>query len=188
VTDVTAGYSAELRLHRLPPMEIIVDAHMPIAISSQTLDQQPLSDNRQESRIRTPLYSIPEWLDTVKRRIKHSIMPKDQEIENVGQWLTEEIANAASTFFEEASDLLPSEPFIYASRQGDLVAEFTPKFGSLTAIVSTKSVLLYAVVNGHPEHREVNLLGEGSVALRRDLDELTELLRAGRNGAMGSGR
>src|SRR5260370_18624549 len=138
VTDVTACYSAELRLHRLPPMEIIVDAHMPIAISSQTLDQQPLSDNRQESRIRTSLYSIPEWLDTVKRRIKHSIMPKDQEIENVGQWLTEEIANAASTFFEEASDLLPSEPFIYASRQGDLVAEFTPKFGSLTTIYSTK--------------------------------------------------
>jgi hypothetical protein len=188
MTDVTAGYSAELRLRRLPQMVIIADAHMPIATSSQALDRQSLSDNRQESGILAPLRSIPEWLDAVKRRIRDSIMPNGQEIENNGQWLTEEIASVAGTFFEEVSDLLPSEPFIYASTQGDLVAEFTPKFGSLTAIVSPKSVLLYAVVNGRPEHREVNFLGEGSTALRRDLDELTELLRTGRNGAVGSSR
>jgi hypothetical protein len=188
MTDVTAGYSAELRLRRLPQMVIIADAHMPIATNSQAFDQQSLSDNRQESGILAPLRSVPEWLDAVKRRIRDSIMPNGQEIENDGQWLTEEIACIAGTFFEEVSDLLPSEPFIYASAQGDLVAEFTPKFGSLTAIVSPKSVLLYAVVNDRPEHREINFLGEGSAALRRDLDELTELLRTGRNGAVGSSR
>jgi len=40
MTDVTAAYSAGLRLRRLPQMVIIADAHMPIATSSQTLDQQ----------------------------------------------------------------------------------------------------------------------------------------------------
>ena len=177
MSDVTAAYSAELRLRQLPPMMVIVEVSLPIATSSQDVGQQSLSDNRQEFGIRAPLNSIPKWLEAVKRRITDSTMPHDQVTENDGQWLTEEVANVASAFFEEASDLLPSEPFIYASSKGDLVAEFTPRFGSLTAIISPKSVLLYAVVNGHPEHREVSFLGEDFVALRRDLDELTEPLR-----------
>jgi len=186
LTDVTAGYSAALRLRQmLVARAYVVD--LPVATGSQALDQPPLSDNRQEAEIRAPLPNIPDWLDAVRHRIRDSIVPKGREADNNGQWLTEEIAGAACTFFEASSDLLPSEPFIYSSRQGDLVAEFASTAGSLTAIVSSKSVLLYAVVNGRPEHREVELLSEGSVRLRRDLDELTELLRTGRDGAVGSG-
>jgi hypothetical protein len=186
MTDVTAGYSAALGL----PQRLIAGAYvvdLPVATGSQALDQPLLSDNRQEAEIRAPLSYIPEWLDAVRHRIRDSIVPKGREADNDGQWLTEEIAGVACTFFEEYSALLPSEPFIYGSRQGDLVAEFTSASGSLTAIVSCKSVLLYAVVNGRPEHREVDLLGDGSITLRRDLDELTELLRTGRDGAVGSG-
>jgi len=41
--------------------------------------------------------------------------------------LLKKIASVALSFFEKASDLLPSEPFIYASRQGDLVCRIHSK-------------------------------------------------------------
>jgi hypothetical protein len=102
------------------------------------------------------------------------------------RWLSQLIAMRALEFFKATSDLLPSEPYIYSSQKGDLVAEFTAVRGTLTSIVSPKFILLFAVVDGSPMEKKVER-ESGFEELRSELRQLTESLRMGRNGSMATG-
>ena len=48
--------------------------------------------------------------------------------------------------FEAASDVLPGEPYIYSSVDGDLVAEFKDSYGRLTTIIGPTFTIGFAVV------------------------------------------
>ena len=91
--------------------------------------QPQLSDTKPENLIQAPSRISSQWLGAVLERVQNSIVPKDRESENDGRWLTEEVAASASAFFEMTSDMLPSEPYIYSSQNGDLVAEFDAHHG-----------------------------------------------------------
>src|SRR5207253_6843160 len=60
----------------------------------------------------------------------------DPEAVHDGRWVTQAVANAATDFFKSTADLMPGKPFIYSSREGDLVAEFETKRGTMTSIIS----------------------------------------------------
>jgi hypothetical protein len=75
----------------------------------------------------------PTWLPVVERRIRDSIARLGwTDDTDEGRWLSWATAEAARIFFDTAADVLPGEPYIYSSKQGDLVAEFQDERGTLT--------------------------------------------------------
>jgi hypothetical protein len=86
------------------------------------------------------------WLPIVESRIRGSVFPDGYEHEPSTEWLSERAANAAISFFRNGADLLPTEPHIYGTKSGDLVAEFETANGSMTSVVSDKQTILFAVL------------------------------------------
>jgi len=121
----------------------------------------------------------PKWLTAVDRRIRASVGPRNHAFEAGDKWLTPEVATAAAAFFRDIADLLPSEPYIYPSRQGDLIAEFECSNGTLTIIVSPKYVILFAALNGLSLEQRIENWMSAKPELRRIVHELTEKLRTG---------
>jgi len=85
------------------------------------------------------------WLSAVEKRIRDSTLVEEFGSHSSTEWLKEDIANAAIEFFRVGADLLPTEPHIYASRSGELVAEFETPNGNMTSIVSNSEVTLFGV-------------------------------------------
>ena len=141
-----------------------------------------LSDTKPEKDIREvrPLSAM--WFNAVQRRIQKSTAPSGRKIDNDQRWLSQDIADAASAFFKTTSDVLPSEPYIYSSLKGDLVAEFSGAHGTMTNIVSESSVIVFAVVDGAPVEKRLALGRSETDALRQELQRLTEMLRTGQHG------
>ncbi len=142
-----------------------------------------LSDTKPEKALRDMHPITATWFNIVERRIRQSVLPVDQRAENDGRWLTQDIADSASAFFKTTSDVLPAEPFIYSSRNGDLVAEFSAPHGTLTNIVSQTSVVAFAVVDGVPIEMRLELACRSRDRLRQELRQLTKMLCMGRHGA-----
>jgi hypothetical protein len=128
----------------------------------------------------------PTWLGRLERRIRDSVRRGGQEGENDGRWISQGVADAAIEVLRVAADLLPAEPFIYASKKGDLVFEASGARGPLTLIVSPAFALFFAVVDEQPESRRVDLTIGWSARLRKELQELSAMLRTGLHGAVGS--
>ena len=71
-----------------------------------------------------PLPVRASWLSNVERRIRGSIPTSSEPLSNTGRWLEPQLAWQAINFFQATSDILPGEPYVYASLMGDLIAEF----------------------------------------------------------------
>ena len=138
-----------------------------------------LSDIKFEAFIRIPGPRKPEWLGSTLKAIRSSVsaIAGGKNLDD-GRWLSQNVANSASDFFENTADLFPHKPFIYSSIEGDLVAEFKTDHGTLTSIVSPLFVLLFAVVNGVPSERRVS----GTRGLREEVRRFIEPLTAGTHG------
>jgi hypothetical protein len=141
-----------------------------------------LSDTKQEKDIREVRPISAAWFNVVQRRIQKSTAPRGRKADNDRRWLSQDIADAASAFFKTTSDVLPSEPYIYSSLKGDLVAEFSGAHGTMTNIVSEASVIVFAVVDGTPVERRLSLGRSETDALRQELQRLTKMLRTGQHG------
>jgi hypothetical protein len=141
-----------------------------------------LSDTKLEKDIREVRPISATWFNAVQRRIQKSTAPLGRKIDNDRRWLSQDIADAASTFFKTTSDVLPSEPHIYSSLKGDLVAEFSGAHGTMTNIVSETSVIVFAVVDGVPVEKRLALGRSETDALRQELQRLTKMLRTGQHG------
>jgi hypothetical protein len=151
------------------------------ADSRMFLISSPQITGLSAGKLAGPLPVPADWLATVERRIRNSIVPTEHAGENDGRWLRYEVANAAIQFFRQASSLLPGEPFIYSSTSGDLVAEFKSTYGLMTSVVTADKVLAVAMVHGHPEHVSVNLSNANDSDLRRELMPMADLLRKGQH-------
>jgi hypothetical protein len=92
----------------------------------------------------------PVWYKAVEARINKSISSNVDQSPGTSGFVTIEpdVAKAANTFFRYCGSYLPSEPYIYPSNRGDLIAEFADKRGPLTIIISPKSVIIFAVADG----------------------------------------
>jgi hypothetical protein len=134
------------------------------------------------STILGPVPIPADWLSTVSRRIKDSVIPDGREFENEGQWLTSEMAVAATDFFRLTSDVLPGEPHIYSARSGSLVAEFNGNHGVMNAVISAKSFVALVVVDGNPIEKRIDSWPARVATLREELEAITTMLRDGEHG------
>ena len=134
----------------------------------------------------TPYLTAPNnWLPIVESRIRGSVLPNEYECEPSTEWLSEGAANAAIAFFRNGPDLLPTEPHIYGTKSGDLVAEFEAANGSMTSVVSDKQTILFAVLTGDREPIQT-IIRRGSNRFRDELRSITRKLAAGSShGKMG---
>jgi hypothetical protein len=126
------------------------------------------------------------WLPLVERRIEDSKIPKEYEPLEPAEWLSEDVANAALRFFQNTADILPSEPYLYASKQGALVAEFTTGSGALTTIISPDSVVLFAVNAKESDKPIETTFRRGSNRVREDLRDIVRRLAGSSHGPMES--
>ena len=143
-----------------------------------------VSDNRLETALYAPSPIEPSWMENKLTAIRKSVAPSPQAAIGDGRWLSQNVVNAATDFFRLAGDVLPGEPFIYSSREGDLVAEFEGKHGTMTSIVSSTFVLLFAVIDGVPVERTIF----ETRGIREEVQQLTRSLLAGRDGHLETAR
>jgi hypothetical protein len=142
-------------------------------------------ERKLEEDLRFP--PLAEWLSAVERRIKNSTIPSEFKMQYTQEWLKEDVADAALRFFRNAADILPSEPFIYSSVDGDLVAEFSGTSGTLSAMISPKFVIVFAASGGAT--REHTFPGTATrEELRKGVAEVTKLFDSGRHGSVGTSK
>ncbi len=146
-------------------------------------NRQLLSDTKQETGIREVRPIPANWLPVVRRRIQKSVAPLGRKVDDDQQWLRQDIADAAETLFNATSDVLPSEPYIYSSLEGYLVAEFCAAHGTMTNIISTSTIVVFAVMDGKLIERRLGFDRSEIASLRQELQRITTMLRAGSNGA-----
>jgi hypothetical protein len=121
-----------------------------------------------------------KWLGAVQKRITDSIAIAGASPSVEGSYLDQTIAHSANSVFEMTSDILPSEPFIYRSKGGDLVAEFQADYGKLTAIISQSYVIAFASVGEVAVEKHINLEEANFRTLRTELQKITKALCTGR--------
>lgn len=126
------------------------------------------------------------WLSAVTTRIQNATLPEGSTELPGTEWLNRASARAAFRFFENGADLLPSEPHIYGTRKGDLVAEFKGDKGVLTAVVTDEKTTLYAVLDNSPEDPIHETIRKGSNQFRDELRAVTNQLVAGAHGQVES--
>jgi hypothetical protein len=128
------------------------------------------------------------WLGQLQRRLNLSIGLGTAVQNREGQWLGGDVVTAANNFFQATSDMFPAEPYIYSSREGDLVAEFSGGRGPLTMILSPKQAIAFAVVDGRRIHKEIPLTAVRVADLRAQLAEITDVVLAGQHGPVDPAR
>lgn len=121
-----------------------------------------------DAGVRVPSPKRPAWFSTMITEIQSSVSHAYQA--NDGRWLTQSVADAATDFFGTTADLLPGQPHIYSSIDGDLVAEFRTPKGTLTGIISPTFTLLFAVVDGVTSERKI-------VETRRTREEVRNFIK-----------
>lgn len=131
-----------------------------------------------EAEVYRPRHISPPWLPEIEAIIARSVDDGSEPLCKSGQWLRDEVATAAIRFFQETADLLPGKPYVYGSKQGDLVAEFKAPRGTLTSVISPNFIILFSVVDDVPLHEEVLTTDDA----RSALTSVTKALLAGTHG------
>ncbi len=151
-----------------------------VSPAAQVQRETAVSDTKPELGI-YKVGPIPEsWFYRVQARITRSIIPQGAEAEDDGRWIRQDIADAAVSFFEIASDVLPNEPYIYSSGKGDLIAEYKAAHGTMTNIIKRTQLIAFAVSDsGEPTEKRIDLKKSGAAALRGELRTLTNSIRGG---------
>jgi hypothetical protein len=124
------------------------------------------------------------WLSVVESRIRDSVKPDDDEVENSAEWLSADAAHAAIAFFRSGVEALPTEPHIYATNNGDLVAEFETPQGTMTSVVSEEKTILFTVLANDPQEPIQKVIRRGSNTFNDELRSMTKKLSAGQYGKM----
>jgi hypothetical protein len=122
------------------------------------------------------------WLADVQRRLSNSIGLASAPPS--GQWLDRNIVSTANTFFQATSDLLPVEPYLYSSKDGELIAEFKGAEFPLTLVVSHGSAVAISLIQGRPLNFAITVNAAAPNALRSELKKITAKLRAQHHGTV----
>ena len=116
------------------------------------------------------------WLTAVEQRIRLSVRPPEKEGEESTEWLSQSAADTAINFFRNTAHLLPTEPHIYATESGDLVAEFETPASNVTSVVSPGETVLFGVSKAAPEKPVEIVIRRGSNRLREEVATFTQAL------------
>src|SRR5690242_194424 len=140
----TAQAYSDIRF-RQPISEFIFE--LPTATAQPAIPAQPLPSDQKLGEIVGPVPIAARWISTIQRRIKQSVPSRvTTTIEGEGGWLDSDIAAYAVCFFNAVSDVLPaSEPYLYTSNNGDLVAEFAGRDGKLTSVIGKAAVNSFVI-------------------------------------------
>jgi hypothetical protein len=84
--------------------------------------------------------------------------------------------------------MLPNEPYLHSSGEGDLVAEFAAATGPLTMIVSSDCALALAIINGQPTQTRIPLVAMEPARVRAELSKVTDALRTALNAPVAAQR
>ena len=122
------------------------------------------------------------WLALVERRINDSIMPSSAKDTPSEEWLSPEAGGAALSFFRNACDLLPGEPHIYGTGDGDLIAEFETSRARLTSIVARNCTILFGYRSDADDAPTEIEIRKGSNRLRDEVREFMDHLGLGKDG------
>jgi len=128
------------------------------------------------------------WLSAVQRRLNASIGTPSNAAQGGGAWLSKDVVMTANLLFEAASSLLPGEPYLYGSRNGDLVAEFKNDVGSMTMIVTKDAAIVFAVIGDETIHKTVSLNPIAPAVLASELSAITSRLNTVQHGQVDTGR
>lgn len=182
MTEATASRSASISIGTEPAVG-------PTAPTQPTVVGPPRSytENQYFMTPDAQLYSVEPasapWLGAVQRRLNASIGIEGSTID--GTWLPEDVVTAANTFFNATSYLFPSEPYIYSSRVGNLVAEFESNLGRMTLILSKDSALALASVGPEKIQKRIDFASATPARLRSDVSGITDRLRTS-HGSVGT--
>jgi hypothetical protein len=119
-----------------------------------------------------------EWLNIVEQRIIASIPAEGYSANGDTAWLQPDVGRAALDFFKRTSTVLPSEPSIYSSNAGDLVAEFATPGGRMTCLVSPGFVLVFASTKDGVIEKKFLPDQQHSDTFRSEIQEVTKALNA----------
>lgn len=111
------------------------------------------------------------WLREVQDIIDESIMPVYCNKEDREKYIKHEIAHSAKVFFKNVSDILPVKPFIYASKKGDIVAEYESlwKKKRMTHIIGKDFVIIFIVVGENIEEKRFSFYDDSFGDIREYL-------------------
>jgi hypothetical protein len=172
---------AVFHIKRVPP-EIVDTRGYRLAFVER--GSRPRTDDIIPATQLRPLGAIePTWANAVQTRISKSIAPQGAEPLD-RRWLSVNVANVATQFFQVTADVLPGEPYIYSSNEGDLVAEFSGTHGTMTNIISPTFIFVFAVIDGESVEKHLDLENGGFASVRSELSKLSKMLRTGRHGAV----
>lgn len=168
--------------------DLPVDAHAQEVLPVDSQAGEPWEQLLWEASPKPLVGPIPvraAWLPTIERRIADSIAsPEVDEIPDDGRWIDSNVAAQAFGFFDATSDVLPSsEPYIYTSTHGDLVAEFEATHGKITTIVGKTSVVSFAATDATMHRTTLELPVSNIREVRKQLKELTDRV-SGENGTV----
>jgi hypothetical protein len=177
----TAALSSAIRFRKPEPEFLFEIPHLdfqPIALQTE---QRP-SDTKLDAMI-GPVPIAARWFPIVERRISGSIATSGAEQPEEGTSLSIGVATQAIRFFQTTSDVLPAdEPYLYASMEGDLVAEFKAPCGKITNVIGKSSVISFAVTDdGAILRTKIELPVTNVRRARQELRQLTEQVHSRRH-------
>lgn len=122
------------------------------------------------------------WLADVENRIRNSIAPEPHIDLASREWLDRGAALAAISFFRDSSDLFPSEPHIYGTSDGDLVAEFETEKLRVTTIIASRGTTLFGYRRDADDFPTQCKIRNGSNRRRHEVEEFATELGIGIHG------
>lgn len=130
----------------------------------------------------TEFPAVANWLADVESLIRNSIAPSRHSDLITREWLDRDAALAAIVFFRDSCDLLPSEPFVYGTAEGEMVAEFETADLRVTTVVSLDNTILFGYRRDRDDFPTQCIIRHGSNSRRDEVKAFTKALGTTQNG------
>ena len=114
------------------------------------------------------------WLSAVEQRIRNATYPTEYGRPETTEWLSEGAALSAIEFLRSNADLLPTEPFIYATKNGDFVAEFETENMNLTTVIGPREAIFFLSNAGDRENPVYIVVGHETKEMKGALMEISK--------------
>ena len=151
-------------------------------LEDDDLSAQPADESLKIPEFSTTFHAPVGWLADVLGRIDNSVFQLADSYESACEWLDEEVAYSARRFFENSCDLLPTEPHLYGTENGELVAEFETDTIRMTSVFAPHNTVLFGYrcdSSELPRHIEIQT---GSNRARDEVRDFSEALGIKPNG------
>ena len=189
--SATAGTHTSMQLRASLTTFTLASAFWSGQIVSSSSSQAPAESERRGLGLEqaTVFIETPSaWLPVVEERIRASVRPLDVNDGLTTEYLAVEAAWAAINFFRMGAAFLPTEPHIYATHQGDLVAEFETPDLQMTTVISKAEIILFAVLASDRDNPIQGVIQGVSKLVTAQLSTFMQKIDAVRHGKVAASR